>query len=74
MFRAIITPNQTSLTIELPQELVGKPVEVLAVEIDKLGSALPKTKPTPEEIASFYDQFQVDMTGFKFNRDEANER
>ena len=29
---------------------------------------------TAEEIAAFFDSFNVDLTDFKFDRDEANER
>ena len=72
MYRAIITPKQTKLTIDLPEEMVGKAVEVLAFEIEK--SPPPRKKPSAEEINSFYDKCQIDMTGFKFNREEANER
>ena len=72
MYRAIITPTETSLTIKLPEELVGKPVEVLAFELEKSPPA--RKKPSAEEINSFYDKYQIDMTGFKFSRDEANER
>ncbi len=74
MYRAIITPTQTSLTIELPEDLVGKPVEVLAFNIQKSDVLADRKKPSIEEIKKFYAAYQVDMSGFKFNRDEANER
>jgi hypothetical protein len=74
MYRAIITPKETKVTIELPQEMVGKPVEVIAFDIQKSGPFEPREKPTREEINRFYKTYNVDMTGFKFNRDEANER
>ena len=70
MYRAIITPKEPRLTIELPQEMVGKLVEVQAFDIQPDKSR----KPTATEIKSFYTSYQVDMSGFKFNRDEANER
>jgi hypothetical protein len=74
MYRAIITPKETTLTIELPEQLVGKSVEVIAFEIDKTEGSDLRKKPSVEEINSFYSTYQVDMAGFKFNRDEANER
>lgn len=72
MYRAIITPKETTLTIELPEQLVGKPVEVLAFELEK--TQQPRKKPSAEEINLFYASYQIDMSGYKFNRDEANER
>jgi hypothetical protein len=71
MYRAIITPKETTLTIELPDQLVGKSVEVIAFEIENQSL---RKKPTKKEINLFYATYQVDMKGFKFNRDEANER
>ncbi len=73
MYRAIITPKETKLTIDLPNELVGKPVEVLAFELLKTEQGQRK-KPTAEEIKLFYKKYQIDMSNFRFNRDEANER
>jgi hypothetical protein len=82
MYRAIITPKETTLTIELPDQLVGKSVEVIAFEIEKNEAGIMKpedSKPikrkrTFEEAVAFWDSIAVDMTNFKFNREEANER
>ena len=82
MYRAIITPKQTKLTIDLPEEMVGKPVEVLAFEIEKNGETIVTSenlatgnrKRTFEEAIAFWDSMAVDMSNFKFNREEANER
>ena len=74
MFRTILTPKVKSLTIELPQELIGKPVEILAFEITKTTSQQTRNKPSAAEISAFYEKFQINMSGFRFNREEANER
>jgi hypothetical protein len=82
MYRAIITPKETKLIIELPKELVGRPVEILAFEIEKIGEAtvkpqeLTETKPkrTFDDAVKFWDAMAVDMSNFTFNREEANER
>ena len=73
MYRAIITPTETTLTIELPDELVGKPVEVLAFEIIKAIDK-PVENRTFAEAVAFWDAHAVDMSNFKFDREEANER
>lgn len=31
-------------------------------------------KPSPTDLRSFYQQFQIDLSDFKFDRDLANER
>lgn len=72
MYRAIIVPKEKKLTIELPDQLVGKEVEILAFEIDKDQPL--SGKPSIDEIRAFYRTYQVDMTGFTFSRAEANER
>jgi hypothetical protein len=74
MYRAILTPTETTLTIELPKELIGKSVEVIAFELEKQALEMPRKKISAEEITSFYQDYQADMSGYKFNRDEANER
>ena len=74
MYRAIITPKETKLTIDLPEELIGKPVEVLAFELLKTEQVPQRKKPSAEEIDLFYKKYQIDMSNFRFNRDEANER
>ncbi len=82
MYRSIITPKETKLTIELPYEMVGKAVEVLAFEIEKKETPTEKPEDLPvgrrkrtfEEAIAFWDSMAVDMSNFKFNREEANER
>ncbi len=82
MYRSIITPKETKLTIELPQDMVGKPVEVLAFEIEKNAETTvdqddltkKRTKRTFAEAIALWDSMAVDMSNFKFNREEANER
>ena len=74
IYRSIITPVTPAVTIHLPSELVGKHVEVLAFEIEKKQPNISLKKPDHDEIKAFYQTYQVDMNGFKFNRTEANER
>lgn len=82
MYRAIITPKQTKLTIDLPEEMVGKPVEVLAFEIEKNGETIVKPenlatgnrKRTYEEAVKFWDANAVDFSKFeKWKREDLYE-
>ena len=60
---------------QLKQQAVEAMKRALGViTADGVGIEPPKRKPTAEDIKSFYGKFQVDMSGYTFNRDEANER
>jgi hypothetical protein len=71
MIRTSIIPdkNTVSISISVPDNYFGKEMEVIAftkkegLEISAL----------PEKKASF-TAISIDTRGFKFNRDEANER
>ena len=45
MLRRVIQPNERNISIELPQDFVGKQVEVLAFTIDDtIGASAPEDK------------------------------
>jgi hypothetical protein len=70
MYRQIMVPTEKDHSVNLPKELYGFRVEVLAFPLE--GAAH-----LAEQIVSpdaFYDAIKLDFSGFKFNRDEANER
>jgi hypothetical protein len=82
MYRAILTPTATTLTIELPKELVGKSVEVIAFEVtENEETALKPTvlvdgkrKRTFEEAVQFWDANAVDFGKFEqWKRDDLYE-
>jgi hypothetical protein len=70
MFREIIIPTETRQTIEFPEDFVGKPVEIIAFTIDDKE----KKQFDSEEAFKFWEEHRVDMSNFKFDRFEANER
>lgn len=74
MLREIIRPTEPVFTMRLPDEMVGKTVEVIAFEINPADSG--KTGATREErirrIEEITKNTLVDLSNFKFNRDEAN--
>ena len=72
MFQTTVIPVSRNLHIVIPYSLVGKEVTVSAQPVSK--KAKRKRKPTLKEIEEFYSQFHYDLSNFKFNRDEANER
>jgi hypothetical protein len=90
MIRQIIYPTSNEFTLNLPDELLGKEVEVLAFELEKVdeqfrniiekgnNSSMIKSEKNDvfqrKELDEFYDNFQLDLSHYTFNRDEANER
>ncbi len=73
MYRKIIdVVNEENLFIQLPKEYLNKQVEVIAFEVEKTNEKIDKKK--FEEAMAFFSTLNVDMSNFKFNRDEANER
>ena len=74
MLRQIITPSVSNHTFTLPKMYYGKKVMVTVSALEeKMGNS--KSYLTKaEEARAFFNSIQVDMIGFKFNREEASER
>jgi hypothetical protein len=69
MIRTIIKAKKNFLTIPLPNEYVGKQLEVIAFLVDDEFD-----NPLKDKKQTTFDAVSLDTRGFKFNRDEANER
>ncbi len=67
MIRTIIKAKKNYLTIRLPNEYVGKQLEVIAFMLEE-----EENKLGIKNVS--FDAVSLDTRGFKFNRDEANER
>lgn len=80
MFREILTTSGRSLTLELPEELVGKQIEVLAFELHenqtfssvKLAATPVETARRQAEIKAIFNGVRIDLSNYQFDRDEAN--
>ena len=68
MIRTVITANNKNLTLTLPNNYIGKQVEVIAFTVDE-----PKQKKKTKKAKSF-TTVKVNAEGYKFNRDEFHER
>ncbi len=75
MYRKVfVAENASDLNVKLPIEYLHKGVEVIAFEIENLEiQKLTKGKAATEAV-QFFQTIQIDMSDFKFDRDEANER
>jgi hypothetical protein len=76
MFHQIIHPKKKEdLIVQLPEEFLGKEIEVEANEINGKDSSKGKSREEIlKEVFERWDSMKVNTKGFKFNRDEANER
>lgn len=78
MIRKILVPQERKLVLELPEEFIGKEVEVLAFELRQKddNDIDPSTITKEERIVQLKKKlkpFTVQMSDFKFDRDEAND-
>ena len=76
MLRQIITPLQSSFTLQFPPDMLGKTVEIIAFELEQPGK--PQISNDSDKILrlkrieDLTKDKLVDLSNFKFNRDEAN--
>lgn len=81
MYRQIFTPNEqnNSIPFVIPREWYGQPVEIIvfpvldANEQSQQDFIVKERIKKREELNKILDKYLVDLSGFKFNRDEANE-
>jgi len=73
MLREIISPAEQNVTLRLPEEMIGKTVEVIAFEIadEQITPVLTKSQRWAR-IRNLTKDTLTDLSNFKFSRDEAN--
>lgn len=69
MVRTIITPDKQTISFDIPKDYIGRQIEVIAFATDEEHTK----EPTSKKKVSF-NALAIDTRGYKFNRDEANER
>jgi hypothetical protein len=71
MLREIITPANQDVMLHLPEEMVGKTVEVIAFEINEVKTVTSKNQRL-SKIEDLTKNSLTDLSNFKFDRNEAN--
>ena len=72
MYRQIFTAEQDNINIPIPHEWKGLDVEVPAFPVSNkqaIEETCSERRKRPDEVL---DKYLVDLSRFKFNRDEAN--
>jgi len=70
MIREIVKPEGNTYLLQLPDEMIGKTVEVIAFEIEEKVTVNPQKSLI--ELKEELKGLTVNMKDFKFDRDEAN--
>lgn len=70
LIREIIFPTENTYTLHLPEEMIGKQVEIIAFEIEK--THLESEKKNIDDIKAIFKDNLIDLSNYKFDRDEAN--
>jgi hypothetical protein len=76
MIRELIKPVDNTYILNLPDEMVGKTVEVIAFEIENDDAPTKEIKAlqTKQEIQDKYARYPIiSHDNYQFNRDEAND-
>ena len=68
MVRTIVTPEKDNIMLSIPKKYVGVEIEVIVFTKDEGFH----TKSEQKKVT--FNSLSIDTRGFKFNRDEANER
>jgi hypothetical protein len=69
MIRTVVTADRNTLILPLPDSYIGRKLEVIAFAIDE-----PVKQDKRALAKDVFKALKFDTRGFKFNRDEANNR
>ena len=71
MVTQTLVPKGTKVTIEIPEEYLNR---LISIRIEPADQEVLDQERRLEEIRAFFSQYQLDLSNFKFDREEANER
>lgn len=66
--REIVVPKNNKIELTVPDNFIGEIIEVLAIKIGK------ETNVSKELKSKSFDAIKLDLSGYRFDREEANER
>ncbi|MBO9613981.1 MAG: hypothetical protein J7619_14855 [Dyadobacter sp.] len=73
LVKKVIVPTSTTFTLTLPKEMIGKEIEVVASEVKAPRTLTELEKQQRQEaIEAIFRDNRVDLSNFKFDRDDAN--
>lgn len=69
MYTQLLTPTERTITVEIPEEYLNRPVEIMVVP-----APAQSAEQRRQEIAVFFAKHQVDLSLFRFDRNELYEQ
>lgn len=76
MYRQVFTSTVGNLLINIPESWYGQPVEVIAFPLLDMSQTIAKKSPSynsRKKREAMNKRYSMDLSGFKFNREEAND-
>ncbi len=70
MIRTVVIPEKNLLSLNIPDKYIGKKLEIIAFVVDEPKDDVIYTTKSQKRFSAA----GLSTKGFKFNRDEANER
>jgi len=70
MIRTVIIPKNNILSFNIPDKYIGKKMEIIAFALDEPSEDVIYSSKSSKSFSAI----KLSTKGFKFNRDEANER
>ncbi len=70
MIRTVVIPEKNFLSINIPDKYIGKKMEVIVFALDEAADDLMLNNKRHKSFSAI----NLSTKGFKFNRDDANER
>ena len=70
MIRTVVTPDKNTLSFNIPDKYIGKKIEVIAFAVDEPSGDIIYSNKDKKSFSAI----KIKTKGYKFNRDEANER
>ena len=74
MIRTILKSDKNRLTLELPDDMVGKMIEIIAFSVDETNIVDNNTskESSVEALKNKLKDFTFNSGGYKFDREDAN--
>jgi hypothetical protein len=68
MVRTVVIPDKTTFPVTIPENYIGRNVEIILFAVDEATQGIKKV------VKRAYNAAKLDLTIYKFDRDEANQR
>jgi hypothetical protein len=68
VIRTIVIPENTVLPVSIPEDYIGRKIEIILFAVDEATQKITSTKKRT------FNAIKLDLTNFKFDRDEINQR